>query len=127
MFGGTIPDLSLRLERAELSRLTWAFCISLALHLAAVGTYEAGKKLGWWQNLHWPAWLQSAKMLTEILKKKDPAAALPQEAPLMFVDVSPAQAVTEAPKDAKFYSDKNSKAANQEAARDTSVPQISGK
>ena len=36
-----------------------------------------------WQNLHWPAWLQPPKMLTELIKKKQtprPAAAAPGDA-----------------------------------------------
>jgi len=44
----------------------------------------------------------------------------------MFVHVSPAQAATEAPKDARFYSDKNSLAANPDADQDTGVPKITG-
>jgi len=98
------------------------------LHLLAGSTYYAGKKFGWWQSLHWPAWLQTAKMLTEVLKKKPEAkpAELP-DLPLMFLDVSPAQATVEPPKDAKFYSDKNSRAANPDAKLDTNVPEIAGK
>jgi outer membrane biosynthesis protein TonB len=46
---------------------------------------------------------------------------------LMFVNVSPAQAVAEPPKDAKFYSDKNSRAANPEPDDLTEVPKIDGK
>jgi outer membrane biosynthesis protein TonB len=45
----------------------------------------------------------------------------------MFLDVSPAQAVAEAPKDAKFYSDKNSRAANPDVSLDTTVPKLDGK
>ena len=121
-----MPEMSLRLERAESSRLAWALAISLALHLLFFGSYQTGRKLGWWQNIHWPAWVQSAKMLTEMLKKKDNPQQQQQEVPLMFVDVSPAQAVTEAPKDAKYYSDKNSKAANPVEDKDTGTPRIDG-
>jgi len=42
------------------------------------------------------------------------------------VDVSAAQATPEAPKNAPFYSDKNSKAANPDAEQDTAVPKITG-
>jgi outer membrane biosynthesis protein TonB len=97
----------------------------LVLHLLIFGTYRAGNKLGWWQSAHWPKWLQSSRMLTEALKKKDTPPPL-QEAPLMFVDVSPAQATTEAPKDARFYSSKNSLAANPDATKDTGQPKIDG-
>jgi hypothetical protein len=45
----------------------------------------------------------------------------------MFVDVNPQQATAEAPKNAKFYSSKNSQAANPDADKDTDIPKISGK
>src|SRR5438093_903236 len=111
-----MPYWSPRIARVESSRLAWAFVISLTLHLLAGGGYYAGKKFGWWQSLHWPAWARSAKMLTEILKKKEELPPPPaSEIPLVFVDVSPAQATVEPPKEAKYYSDKNSRAANPEA------------
>jgi hypothetical protein len=114
-------------ERVELSRLTWAFVISLALHLLIFGTYKAGNRFGWWQSVHWPRWFQSARMLTELVKKKElQPPKPPPEAPLMFVDVSPEQAVAEPPKDAKFYSSKNSQASNPEATPDTGQPKIDG-
>jgi hypothetical protein len=125
-----MPKWSLRLERAESSRLGWAFVLSLALHLAVFGTYQTGKKFNVWQRLHWPAWMQSAKMLTEVLKKKDAAQLQPQpqqQVPLMFVDVNPAQVVAEAPKNAKFYSDKSSIAADKALAKVSDLPKVTGK
>ena len=119
---------SVRTERAESSRLAWAFTISLTLHLLVAGAYYEGKKLGWWQYAHWPAWMQSVKMLSALLKKKNTEQPpQPQELPLIFVQVSPAQAVTEPPKEAKYYSDKNSRAANPDAVVETDTPKISGK
>jgi hypothetical protein len=120
---------SLRLERAETSRLAWAFAISLLLHLAIFGTYHAGRKLDLWQRIHWPSWLQSQKMLTEIMKKQQALALQPQQTqvPLMFVDVSPDQAVAEPPKNPTGYSDRNSLAANPDATKITSMPKIDGK
>src|SRR5690348_11707543 len=99
-----MPQVTLRQERAESSRLVWAFVISLALHLVFFGGYETGKKYNWWANLHWPAWLSPVKRLADALTKKpplQPAKPLqPSEPPLLFVDVNPAYASTEAPKDA---------------------------
>ena len=119
---------SLRLEQAEVSRLAWAFALSLALHLLVFGSYQTGKKYHLWQNLHWPAWLQPPKMLTDLIKKKTPPPPPPQpDIPLIFVNVSPAQATAEAPKDAKYYSDKNSRAANPDADKITELPKIEGK
>ncbi len=122
-----MPSWSFRRERAGSNRLALAFAISLALHLFLAGTWQAGRKLGWWQNLHLPQWMQSAKMLTELLKKNPPTPPAPQEVPLMFVDVNPAVATTEAPKDAAFYSDKNSRAANPSADQNTGIPKITGR
>jgi outer membrane biosynthesis protein TonB len=124
-----MPGWSLRLERAEVSRLSWAFAVSLACHLLVFGAYQTGKKYNLWQNLHWPAWLQSLPMLTELLKKKDSQPPPPQrqDIPLIFVNVSPAQATAEPPDNAKFYSDKNSRAANPEADKITDTPKITGK
>ena len=115
----------MRLGRPDISRLVWALAISLALHLVVYGGYEAGKKLNVWQNLHWPAWLRKSKVLAAI--PRPPTQPLVQrEAPLMFVDVSPQQATTEAPKNAKFYSSKNSQAANPDVTLDTAMPKIDG-
>jgi outer membrane biosynthesis protein TonB len=46
---------------------------------------------------------------------------------LIFVNVNPAQATAEAPKNAKYYSDKNSRAANPEPDKITEIPKIDGK
>src|SRR5207245_8551310 len=98
-----IPQWSLRQQRAEASRLAWAFGLSVAFHLVVAGTYQAGNKLGWWQNWHLPTWLQSPKMLTEILKKEK-AQPPPTEIALMFVEVNPVAATPEPPKNARYYS-----------------------
>jgi hypothetical protein len=121
------PRWSLRLERAETSRLAWAFVLSLALHLLIFGTYQTGQKYHIWQTLHLPAWLHAPKILQEVFKKKEtPPPPRPQDVPLVFVNVSPAQATPEPPKEAKFYSDKNSVAANPEADKITDIPKITG-
>src|SRR5436190_6535951 len=122
-----LPEWSLRQQRAEATRLAWAFALSVAFHLVIAATYQAGNKLGWWQNWHLPTWMQSPKMLTEILKKKENAPPQPTEVPLMFVDVNPAVATPDPPKTAPYYSDKNSKAANPDASVDTATPKIEGK
>jgi hypothetical protein len=127
MFIAGLPRWSLRREQAEVSRLAWAFAISLAVHLVVYGTYHTGKKYHLWQNLHWPAWLQPPKILTDLVKKK-PAPPPPQQPqiPLIFVTVNPAQATADAPKDAKYYSDKNARAANPEPDTITEMPKIDG-
>jgi hypothetical protein len=121
------PELSLRMEGAETSRLTWAFTVSLALHLLVAGLYYAGHEYGWWKNLHFPAWAK-ARMLTELFKKPQEQPQEQQiEVPLVFVEVTPAQATTEAPKETPYYSSKNSIAANPEPTPDSTAPKIDGK
>jgi hypothetical protein len=119
---------SLRTEQAEVSRLAWAFAISLAFHLLVFGGYKTGEKHHLWQHLHLPAWVHAPKFLTELLKPKlNPPPLRRQEVPLMFVNVNPAVATPEPPKDAKYYSDKNSRAANPTADKITDTPKIDGK
>jgi len=128
MYIARMPRWSGRPEQAEVSRLAWAFAISLAFHLLVYGGYHTGKKYNVWQNLHWPAWVHAPKILTELLKKKEsPRPPQRQDIPLMFVNVNPAQATAEPPKDAKYYSDKNSRAANLEPDKITETPKIDGK
>lgn len=118
----------MRQERTEFNRLVWAMIFSLALHLVCVGGYHGGKKLGWWDHWQLPRWMQ-IPLLSELLeKKKSEQAAKPPLAdiPLIFLSVSPDQATPEPPKDAKFYSDKNSIAANPDADKDTDTPKIIG-
>jgi len=110
--------------------LAAAFAISLAIHVALFGGWKLGKKLGWWD--HQATWLLnilkkkpvkiSAKQLAELQARQQKM----REIPLTFVEVDPAVAVTEAPKDAKFYSALNSKASNPDVKMEEQ-PKIDGK
>ncbi len=110
---------SLRLSGRDLRRLGLALALSLAVHLLGWGGYEAGKEFHWWESWHWPRWLPR---LT-ILKIKPP---LPQnnEPQLTFVEVP--RPSTEAPKDTKYYSSQNSRAADPTKGN-KDVPQLNGK
>lgn len=120
----------LRPGRSDSSRLAWAFVISLTVHLALAGGYYTGKQLGWWQHLQNLHWVKSSRMLTALLRKAEAEPARPAEPlpdiPLVFVEVSPAQATPEAPKNAQYYSSHNSQAANPDADQDIGVPKITG-
>ena len=130
-----MPESSLRWERAESTRLAWAFVVSLACHLLAYGGYEAGRRLHIWQRVQWPAWMVAPRMLTELFIKPQTAREREQlekqrqeQSPhLMFVDVSPAQATPEPPKKADYYSARNSVAANPDATIQSLIPKIDGK
>jgi len=119
---------AVRQERAESSRLAWAFAFSIALHLLILGSYEAGKKFNWWDTMRWPNWLKPVKHLVEAFKAKPtPPPLHPQrEIPLVFVDVDPALASPEPPKNAQYYSAHNAQAANPDATRETDIPKITG-
>jgi len=116
---GTEPG-SLRFSRLETGWLTAALLLSLAVHLGAWGGYEAGVKFGWWRQLHPSALLHPAA------KKTSPVMLAAQTAePTIFVDVSHAD--TEPPKQAKYYSNKNSRAANPDADADSNQPKLKGR
>ena len=82
MNAGSPQETSLRLAKPEISRLAWAFGLSLALHLIGFGGFELGKKFNLWQHLHLPAWLERATAFASV--SKPPAIQPPQEAPLML-------------------------------------------
>jgi len=108
---------SLRFSRFEKEWLLVALLISLFLHLAGWGIYEGGKKLKLWSA-------QKPKG-TQLAAQKKIAQNASQEDPLIFIDVSHAE--PEPPKKTVYYSNKNSRAANPEAQRDTSQPKLTGK
>jgi len=117
---------SLKPSRSELTFLAWAFGISLAIHLLTYGTYTVGKQLGWWKYFSWPAWMKHSAVP---LQPKFNAAQTQNEddqTPQMFIETTPVQSVAEAPKNAKYYSDKNTAAANPDADKDTDTPKING-
>ena len=114
---------SLRLNRFESERLVLALLISLAVHLMSWGGYEAGREFGWWQRIPWPAWLHHPAKI----QPQNPLLLAQNSEPITFVEVNPDQATTEAPQKAKYYSSKNSIAANPDADRDTGTPKLNGK
>jgi hypothetical protein len=114
---GTQLD-SLRLGSRESKRLAWVFALSLLAHLLVWGGYEGGKAINLWTRLHLPPFLLFTK-----IKQAPPVR---ESEPLVFVDVNPAQATTQAPKNTKYYSSQNSRAANPDAKRDTQVPEMKG-
>ena len=110
---------SLRFSRRESARLIAALLLSLLVHFGVWSVYEAGKKQGWWLKLHAPAWLHRAS-------KQFPLQAqlAHNNEPNIFVDVSHTD--VDAPTQTKYYSNKNSRAANPVEAN-SNVPQINGK
>ena len=112
---------SLRWSGRENRRLALILALSLAAHLVTWGGYVAGRDFGWWRVWHWPVWLQ---FLTQKINAV-PVREVHNEPPLEFVTVERPSA--EAPENTKYFSDKNSRAANPDADRDTGAPKLNGK
>ncbi len=110
---------SLRWSRLEKKRLLVALIISLVLHVAGLGVYQWGVKKHWWQ----PVKMLSAR--PKIPPGQRPLPPKPPEEQVVFIDVSHEE--KEAPKKAKYYSNKNSQAANPDASKDLNDPKIEGK
>lgn len=110
--------------------LAAAFGISLVIHAALFGGWQLGKKLGWWE--HQATWLLNlAKKKPVKISAKQMAQLQAQqqrmrEIPLTFVEVDPTVAVTEPPKDAKFYGAHSAKAANPDVKMEEQ-PKVDGK
>ncbi len=116
----------IRLSRRDKQRLLRAFLLSLVVHLLIFGGYKLARHYHWQPDLLLPRWLKLNRKMEQVIAAKKEAMAQQQEPPLVFINVSPAAATTEAPPDAKYYSDKSSRAANPEADKDTNVPKITG-
>ncbi len=110
--------------------LVLSFAYSIAFHVIVFSVLEVGHARGWWEATVLPSWLAEpvakvisskpldAKAREELIRQSEP--------PLLFVEVDPVQASTEAPKDAKYYSSLNSVAANPKPDIDTGTPKIEG-
>jgi hypothetical protein len=104
---------SLRLNRFENERVIFALLLSVAVHLVAFGGYEIVKGSGWLQRLHRVAKVQPVPLPVEN-----------SEQPLEFVTVD--QPSAEPPKNAKYYSSQNSRAANPDADQNSDTPKLNG-
>jgi hypothetical protein len=127
MANANAPEISLRLESGAYKRLGLALLISAAIHLVIwpiPGLVSKGK-LRWLTEII-PAWLKPEKVLADNMKKQEKRKR-EEQVPIVFVDVSPEQAVTEPPKKTIYYSDKSSRAANPDPTIDTETPRIDGK
>lgn len=107
-------------SRPDTRPLWWALVISLAVHvlllwlLLVVGIAKT-------------VFSSSQKLLAEMKRAEAARAQAAQPPPtLTFVEVDPSQAVTEPPKDAKYYSAQSTKASNPDANKETSTPKIDG-
>jgi len=114
--------------------LTRAVAISLLLHFAGIGGVELGHELGWWNRSFVTALIKS-DVVQEMVKTAEQRTEQqrqllqqqpPPEAELVFVDVDPSQAAPEPPPDAKYYSAKNTVAANRTKDEEKEAPKLEG-
>jgi len=92
-----------------------ALAISVAAHLIGFGGYEFGKMAA-----------KSSPWLRRLVQTQIPQKKIHQiEEPVQFVMVN--RPMTEAPKNAKYISNKNSVAANPDAEKITDDPKLNGK
>lgn len=123
MSAGRSQTSTLQPDQPNYSRLAWALIISLLLHASGYGVYELNKKYAFLDKIHMPKWLQ--KLTQAIVPPMPKQPPTPREAPLMFVEVNPVNAVTEPPKNAKYYAAQSTRATNPDPD-DKDVPKISG-
>ena len=98
-----------------------AFVFSLLFHALLFVTIEAGFRAGIWNaRLFLPGRAKPDEARLAALKER--VRPKEEEMPLVFVDVDPSQATAEPPPETKYYSARNSKAANPDTSRDTLTP-----
>lgn len=142
------PADALRGVRPVASRmLVTAGVVSLLVHLLLYGGYR------WLKTWHWAGyekvmaaitprpsgapeilmkWLipkpkPEEKKSTPRLEARELAIVIPQPPPQIFVPVDPLAATAEEPPNARYYSDKNSRAANPEIKKESDQPNIDGR
>ena len=122
MSAGGSQSIAQHPDQSGYSRLVWALVISVLLHGGGYGIYQGGKKYHLWEKIHMPRWIQK---MAQALVPPPPKPPPPREAPLMFVEVNPANAVVEPPKNAKYYAAQSTRKSNPDVG-EVDVPKISG-
>jgi hypothetical protein len=116
---------------AERNPLAAAFLLSLIIHLSMLGVWRVGKDNHWWD--HQATWLLHLRAKKPSALRLTPAQRAAQEAqkkreiPLTFVEVDPALASAEPPKEARHYGAVDSLAANPDVRLETTQPKLDGK
>ena len=111
-----------------------ALVISVVVHLFLYGGYQLGNHYGLWKKDWRPAWLVALEKSLHWIPPAKPLNAktlqqqqFKQPPQLVFLDVDPAVVTPEPPKNAKYYSSRNSQAANVEATIENAEnPNIKG-
>jgi hypothetical protein len=123
----TASSSPLRLDRPDFNGLARALVVSLALHVLCYGGYRADQRFHWLGKIPLPEWIQRVhQALAQIHHVTHPLPVVEPSPPLLFVEVNPGIAVPEPPKQSKYYSSHNSRAANPDADRPAEVPKVAG-
>lgn len=119
--------VALRLRRPEWERLARALVASLVVHALLWVGYEVNRHTHFLDKIPLPVLMRQLQrgLVAPQAESSEENPAEPN-VPLVFVEVNPLVAVAEPPKNAKYYSDKSSVAANPDPREDTGVPRIDG-
>jgi len=121
----TVDEPRALVRLLERNPLAAAVVLSLVIHLGLYGSWHLGKQLGWWKQT--PSWLvKLTQKMAAPAKARQPQAVQDRSIPMTFVEVDPATVTAEAPENAKYYSSKNSKAANPDPKNQQAV-KVDGK
>lgn len=102
-----------------------AFYFSILLHAIGILSLELGYQTGLWKSTF--LFSRPPSAIEELAHLQAQPQPQEQEIPLVFIEVDPAQATPEPPKDARFYSSLSSRAANPDTQKDTLTPKIDGR
>ena len=121
----TVVDFKALARLTERNPLAMAVALSLVIHLGLFGGWQLGKQLGWLK--HTPTWLTAlTRKLATPAKARQNAPPQERSIPMTFVEVNPDTVTAEPPENAKYYSSKNSKAANPNP-KDQQAVKVDGK
>jgi outer membrane biosynthesis protein TonB len=121
-------DFNQRVNQLASNSVARAFALSLAAHFICFAVLELGFELGLWRHTLGLAKLLKRSPQTEARLRNEPKRGEQpvQEVPLEFVEVDPAQSTEKPPEKAKYYSARNSIAANPDPQIESNLPKITG-
>ncbi|HVY70897.1 MAG TPA: hypothetical protein VHH73_13275 [Verrucomicrobiae bacterium] len=126
MLAQRVKQTRLALSRHPVAR---AMLISLLFHALLFPALELGRQVGLWRMSPLHDLAEAAMEVTRRAQEKKAQALKPpenREPPLLFVEVDPAEAVTDPAPDAKYYSSHSTRAKNPDPTIDSNTPKITG-
>lgn len=112
--------------------LAAAFVVSLLIHLLAFAAWQFAERMGWEprplsRRIHETLKRPSVTVVLADAAKQKERERQQEQTRMTFVDVDPAAAAKEPPKDAKYYSAISSQAAQPNPKKASDQPEIDGK